>query len=64
MFPFVNTSGKTVSVVAELDEVGTEYKQWDPYTGSVSDISVNTSENSSQVMVSIPANRTVFITVS
>lgn len=64
VFPFVNTSGKTVSVVAELDEVGTEYKQWNPYTGSVSDISVNTSENSSQVMVSIPANRTVFITVS
>ena len=63
VFVFVNTTGRTANVVAETDVVGKDFRLWNPYDGTVSGISATVGEKTSKIMISIPANRTLFITV-
>jgi hypothetical protein len=62
VFIFVNTSNQT-SIAAEIDVTGKEFQLWDPYDGSVSGISATVNGNKSKIMLSIPKNKTIFVTV-
>jgi len=64
-FIFVNTANSPQTVMAQLCAIGAQYRLWNPYDGTVRNISVNTDEaaGTSQIMLQIPKNSTLFVTV-
>jgi len=60
---FVNTTGATQTVNANINSVGTKYKMWYVAEEKVKAISASTSGNYSRIGVTIPANQSVIVTV-